>query len=225
MLRRYPRTRAGSPPRVWGRLADLLRDVDAARFTPTCVGTAVARRHTRCYRAVHPHVCGDGLPLVAPSGNPAGSPPRVWGRRRARMPGRPPGRFTPTCVGTAGVAATHRQYWSVHPHVCGDGFYGDSGGIITAGSPPRVWGRHTSRGASQAGHRFTPTCVGTAKIGARSSPTTAVHPHVCGDGGINSAVSGMYGGSPPRVWGRRPLAAKLSRTLRFTPTCVGTAER
>ncbi len=91
----------GSPPRVWGQRGPLRRDCfrltvhphvcgdnsfDPAardveiRFTPTCVGTTAGS-----WRAGY---------------DVSGSPPRVWGQRRFRVPS--------------------GMMFPVHPHVCGD---------------------------------------------------------------------------------------------------------
>ena len=70
-----------SPPRAWGRLGLVGLGVDSTRFTPTCVGTA---RYLSCVSimpSVHPHVRGDGWPIVVLLVHDFGSPPRAWGRR------------------------------------------------------------------------------------------------------------------------------------------------
>ena len=36
--------------------------------------------------------------------------------------------------------------------------------------------------AGQVAERFTPTCVGTARVEAKAAKSRAVHPHVRGDG-------------------------------------------
>jgi len=200
---------SGSPPRAWGRHQVVpavwrqptvhphvrgedygLREVEEVRlrFTPTCVGKTSAARL-----------------MLFPS---CGSPPRAWGRRplalrtddlravhphvrgeddRLQLSFARVIRFTPTCVGkTILVSAPATS---------------------TNGSPPRAWGRllqfywmrltisvhpHVRgedscmlQGAAGV-WRFTPTCVGKTR--------RAVEP-------IRFAR-----GSPPRAWGRRPVA-------------------
>ena len=49
-----------------------------------------------------------------------------------------------------------------------------------------------------------------------------VHPHGCGDNVDIGTSEVAASGSPPRVWGQRPLAFLLRLPLRFTPTGVGT---
>ena len=152
----------------------------------------------------------------------SGSPPRLWGRRLAFAVAHPGRRFTPTCVGTTGDLCGLRRDRPVHPHVCGDDSGAASGGGVSPGSPPRVWGRPRRALDYRWPQRFTPTCVGTTCAIDRKPRIAPVHPHVCGDDSANLAgIVGRYG-SPPRVWGR-PLGEDGGHADdRFTPTCVGT---
>ena len=152
-----------------------------------------------------------------------GSPPRAWGRRGRRPRGAPRHRFTPTCVGTASSSRRRDRPGPVHPHVRGDGVSVRNSPKPGAGSPPRAWGRPRMEGEQREGIRFTPTCVGTACSGRTRGAGGAVHPHVRGDGLNFYPLYSLEHGSPPRAWGRRETCAGWSCSLRFTPTCVGTA--
>ncbi len=111
----------GSPPRAWGRRSKVPELERHHRFTPTCVGTASARRPIDSIKAVHPHVRGDGGWLGVAWVIKGGSPPRAWGRRVKGHVSWVGVRFTPTCVGTAAPRPRQPQTTSVHPHVRGDG--------------------------------------------------------------------------------------------------------
>ena len=131
---------AGSPPRVWGRLAKAPFTRPEIRFTPTCVGTTRSPDCPRVGTPVHPHVRGDdatcrlnlrrysGSPPRAwgrpvrydPGGRGSGSPPRAWGRPGNSFAKIAKVRFTPTCVGTTSVFGICPSTSSVHPHVRGD---------------------------------------------------------------------------------------------------------
>jgi len=195
--------RSGSPPRVWGLPRDVRRvDVDV-RFTPTRVGTAASLGPCCPRLTVHPHACGDCGVMVLSGAAKAGSPPRVWGLRRAARDLRTIKRFTPTRVGTANDIREWHRVAPVHPHACGD-CVADPGQLpAQAGSPPRVWGLQPRVVGVVAERRFTPTRVGTAA-------TEAAMP--CCDPG-----------SPPRVWGLPASPPRPRRRPRFTPTRVGTA--
>ncbi len=193
----------GSPPRAWGLRVRQARRAHGRRFTPTCVGTASARRPCPPRRAVHPHVRGDCPCGVRPPPWALGSPPRAWGLRRVRSPFRRPPRFTPTCVGTAPAPTPAPTASAVHPHVRGDCRWCESRPACATGSPPRAWGLR-SRGAT-------------------SASWATVHPHVRGDCWSISSRMPQSVGSPPRAWGLLFPRRQPARCFRFTPTCVGTA--
>ena len=154
----------GSPPRAWGRPAQGCTRLHVVRFTPTGVGTAPPWLRRVARDAVHPHGRGDGgraQPVVVAH---AGSPPRAWGRRRQPRGGSTYPRFTPTGVGTAFCAGADGVAEAVHPHGRGDGTTSISGCRLSAGSPPRAWGRRAARRLSGRSCRFTPTGVGTAVL-------------------------------------------------------------
>ena len=173
-----------------------------------------------------------------------GSPPRAWGRLADHHLGHGCPRFTPTCVGKAGLGVLDQ--------------------IPERGSPPRAWGRRRNFSQLRPQPRFTPTCVGKASTtastptaatvhphvrgeggrhalqggaGIRFTPTcvgkanacsgdmaeTSVHPHVRGEGGMLAPAVVPRDGSPPRAWGRQGDLLRKLRLVRFTPTCVGKA--
>ncbi len=172
-----------------------------------------------------------------------GSPPRAWGQPLSRRYVVHPHRFTPTCVGTTPDAAANVAVPAVHPHVRGDNVCWHAYRRQTGGSPPRAWGQRIEAKLRNLQTRFTPTCVGTTKIGSCVIVAAAVHPHVRGDN-VCSAPSAIGSaavhphvrgdndrarnavqnarGSPPRAWGQRCLGSRSLAVARFTPTCVGT---
>ena len=91
---------AGSPPRLWGRSPPRSSPSSRSRFTPTPVGTIVARDCRHCCAPVHPHACGDDVSSSMRTSTAAGSPPRLWGRSVVFELAPPEARFTPTPVGT-----------------------------------------------------------------------------------------------------------------------------
>ena len=110
----------GSPPRTWGQQNASYMSYVLHRFTPTHVGTTgsgVARSRDR---PVHPHARGDNATLGDCDVPGCGSPPRTWGQRAWRWPGRPGCRFTPTHVGTTLDAIRRHRDAAVHPHARGD---------------------------------------------------------------------------------------------------------
>ncbi len=153
---------AGSPPHAWGRRQRPGRARAVRRFTPTCVGTALAAPSCRATHPVHPHMRGDGRHTPPQGEKGGGSPPHAWGRRLSAAGVPVLVRFTPTCVGTAVRCFCVIVPPTVHPHMRGDGHFDTSvfGGVV--GSPPHAWGRRPWR--------------------TRPRSRTSVHPHMRGDG-------------------------------------------
>ncbi len=174
----------------------------SVRFTPTRVGTTNQRIGHLAIRSVHPHACGDDPTSPLTTTSTHGSPPRVWGRLLSECLSHIASRFTPTRVGTTKIRPGCRHQDAVHPHACGD----DARFLRSRGD----------------GDRFTPTRVGTTIGGLRRAPPSSVHPHACGDDFWGDLAPLPRDGSPPRVWGRPILPAQSLRSLRFTPTRVGT---
>src|SRR5690606_12734494 len=90
-----------------------------------------------------------------------GSPPRAWGQR-----------FLLAWI----TSAT-----TVHPHARGDNVASVSMAPVPIGSPPRAWGQHAARGVGVSPRRFTPTRVGTTRLGAGAPAKDPVHHHARGD--------------------------------------------
>ncbi len=213
----------GSPPRAWGRRREAHGSDALFRFTPTCVGTALRLTTLRSSGTVHPHVRGDGSWTFDSAASASGSPPRAWGRLLSRQPRQRVARFTPTCVGTASEVLQSGSPVSVHPHVRGDGQREQVRNEALGGSPPRAWGRLGKLRPPLLRPRFTPTCVGTARLEPGCRTPSAVHPHVRGDGDFSRCRRAGVDGSPPRAWGRPLIRFHPLHRNRFTPTCVGTA--
>ena len=151
----------GSSPRVWGTPSDQAILLRRLRFIPTCVGNAVKRIIRAARPAVHPHVCGERIPVYICCHDAPGSSPRVWGTRRGR-----------------GAGGRGR---AVHPHVCGERANKSIIRQLKIGSSPRVWGTQCTRLVFMKTIRFIPTCVGNARVERLYIRLTPVHPHVCGE--------------------------------------------
>ncbi len=171
----------GSPPRAWGQQTDAAEIEDPGRFTPTGVGTTRFRWRSLKIAPVHPHGRGDNA-ACPPSPDPTavhphgrgdnaqvgffqaaigGSPPRAWGQPISAFPDVRSSRFTPTGVGTTGLAACFRAISAVHPHGRGDNGIPDIQFPFSFGSPPRAWGQRGLCLSTGGSHRFTPPGVGT----------------------------------------------------------------
>ena len=91
--------RSGSSPRVWGILIVGALGQHEQRFIPTRVGNTDFPISKHDPVSVHPHACGEYVPVLSVAKRQHGSSPRVWG-----IPHGPPSRaayqrFIPTRVG------------------------------------------------------------------------------------------------------------------------------
>ena len=132
-------------------------------------------------------------------------------------------RSTPTCVGTSLVAFLAWLVVQVHPHVRGDVDNPHAVPRPGRGPPPRAWGRPIRSSGRASTIRSTPTCVGTSGRRHRPSVGNQVHPHVRGDVRFGHRHQLIRGGPPPRAWGRHSTGVGDVKSLRSTPTCVGTS--
>ena len=235
------RSRAGSPPRVWGKRLQARLSWLVFRFTPTRVGKTPCSPPILETSSVHPHACGENRREEWRAAVGVGSPPRVWGKRNGSRRMAAGGRFTPTRVGkthvgpypchiirftptrvgkTVGCGSMIRCT-SVHPHACGENCSTPRSPRGGSGSPPRVWGKRDCFSIAALLHRFTPTRVGKTRAPACARARCAVHPHACGENVSNTWHALKVAGSPPRVWGKRGCRFHRARRLRFTPTRVG----
>ena len=110
----------GSPPRVRGKLQQLLHRINALGLTPACAGkTSRTLGLGRASRA-HPRVCGENVHPLTPRVNPGGSPPRVRGKPPPRRGSRPAERLTPACAGKTARPGQELPPALAHPRVCGE---------------------------------------------------------------------------------------------------------
>ncbi len=150
---------------------------------------------------VHPHACGEHVQIHSHVQSIVGSSPRMWGTPNSKS-------------ATIGLIA-------VHPHACGEHMVCGVWFGECIGSSPRMWGTLHRRREGIDNNRFIPTHVGNTKErrGLRMFP--AVHPHACGEHGINLIWGEIPLGSSPRMWGTLVQEMTSRHKSRFIPTHVG----
>ncbi len=190
---------AGSPPRLWGILAQAVALFLFRRFTPTPVGNTYPQSELRIHHPVHPHACGEYRDPLTVWQEENGSPPRLWGIQWQQRGINLQIRFTPTPVGNTFSRPRQCSPVSVHPHACGEYFLPMSMFMIYSGSPPRLWGILQRRPNTVQCDRFTPTPVGNTPPASLAPHHAAVHPHACGEYLTPSPNNCFQRGSPPRL--------------------------
>ena len=170
-----------TPPRAWGRPENGALIVEEHGNTPTGVGKTGAVVIQHAVGQKHPHGRGeDALPPLPPTSK-IETPPRAWGRPRARCIGAGWPGNTPTGVGKTPHAALRRGSGRKHPHGRGE----DCGRLRAVRhpgeTPPRAWGRLAPCGAGGRDRRNTPTGVGKTLRLMSSAARCQKHPHGRGE--------------------------------------------
>ena len=130
----------GSSPRMRGTPQPRQRRRRRHRFIPACAGNAARAARARCWRPVHPRVCGERFEIATLIISATGSSPRVRGTLQRRHVGDQQRRFIPACAGNARRASTATSRPSVHPRVCGERGERPASSVGGDGSSPRVRG-------------------------------------------------------------------------------------
>ncbi len=210
-----------TPPRAWGRPIRRKPGYQIVRNTPTGVGKTNIFSHLMVGDKKHPHGRGeDDLNPFVREGH-AETPPRAWGRRSYVFSPNNPGGNTPTGVGKTRQVPSSRTLRRKHPHGRGEDALVSLPMVWRAETPPRAWGRLSSRLALQSGRGNTPTGVG--KTASSMSKILAVKKHPHGRGEDNSAKWSIRTlvETPPRAWGRLVWIHPATAGCGNTPTGVG----
>ena len=144
--------RAGSPPRVRGKVSAGGRDARQPGITSACAGKRSSCASTRLVARDHPRVCGEKRPCRARKMQGAGSPPRVRGKAPAGPARTACTGITPACAGK-----------SVSRH---------SLSTSTSGSPPRVRGKDRRHREAIQWDGITPACAGKSTVAGLASGDT-----------------------------------------------------
>ena len=130
----------GSSPRVRGTFIGFRTLNDFLRFIPTSAGNMSRITNPCCYRAVHPHECGEHIINISQNVKDNGSSPRVRGTYWARYALNDRARFIPTSAGNIHRYDLPSHPKTVHPHECGEHCATPIIKNSSAGSSPRVRG-------------------------------------------------------------------------------------
>ena len=128
---------------------------------------------------------------------------------------------SPTHVGNTHGVLRRGSAPAVHPHACGE-YHGTIEPVgISYGSSPRVWGIPFQHALAQIVDRFIPTRVGNTRRSSSGRAAAPVHPHACGEYGMQREDGLGALGSSPRVWGIPKELREVMDRVRFIPTRVG----
>ena len=92
-------SKAGSPPRVRGKVEPFKGSMYQSRITPACAGKSLKTASAIRRLWDHPRVCGEKCGLPSHTFSLLGSPPRVRGKEYSLAPTYQPYGITPACAG------------------------------------------------------------------------------------------------------------------------------
>ena len=175
------------------------------RNIPAYAGKTQTMPCTSPQHPEHPRVCGENLDLIAHSLGPAGTSPRMRGKRWPRQSWVWSVRNIPAYAGKTAQAAQAARVAAEHPRVCGENFTMKPRDFFLQGTSPRMRGKPLFQyGCAQCG-RNIPAYAGktfSPRIKAIFSPE---HPRVCGENYWLTATSKPHG-EHPRVCGENRRA-------------------
>ena len=131
----------GSPPRMRGKVLNVINGVRAKRITPAYAGKSVRPRLLQMPTWDHPRVCGEKALASGTTTIWWGSPPRMRGKVSDGEIAKGKVRITPAYAGKRPAASAPVSGQRDHPRVCGEKCRLFAVAACPAGSPPRMRGK------------------------------------------------------------------------------------
>ena len=135
--------KAGSPPRMRGKLSLRSRQTRKNRITPAHAGKTFLGQRFDCFNEDHPRACGENRRRTFREWQRSGSPPRMRGKRNSLPCCNSRHRITPADAGKT-HSSPHVPFMTRdHPRGCGENPYSIDFISTRIGSPPRMRGKRT----------------------------------------------------------------------------------
>ena len=173
----------GSSPRVRGKRHGADPAPPVLGLIPACAGKTIDPHVLIADSRAHPRVCGENPSWVALSRLTAGSSPRVRGKLRRVASSIAASGLIPACAGKTSWSRSRQAHrpahprvcgenkllipivtgWPAHPRVCGENACLSRGFIASAGSSPRVRGKHFRTLSMTKSVGLIPACAGKTR--------------------------------------------------------------
>ncbi|EFW09849.1 hypothetical protein HMPREF9005_1173 [Actinomyces sp. oral taxon 178 str. F0338] len=220
-----PPGRAGSSPRVRGKLGDEGYDAVGGGLIPARAGKTAIEAGKALATAAHPRACGENSLMSARASRNSGSSPRVRGKhgldqRNGQIRGLIPAR--------AGKTGWRRRRWAgrpAHPRACGENGHRGGQGPGNRGSSPRVRGKRPGSEPSRDPRGLIPARAGKTSSPSSSMDDSTAHPRACGENLVCGHGASAPRGSSPRVRGKRRRYRLGRRSTRLIPARAGKTYR
>ena len=220
-VRRAAAGRAGSPPRMRGKVAAISAYNAAPGITPAYAGKSTLHRDDAPLSWDHPRVCGEKKRKGNSPHARTGSPPRMRGKVPAGFLEVVQPRITPAYAGKSVISGSLWLSSRDHPRVCGEKCELVFSLVTLLGSPPRMRGKVEEVTPTNETDRITPAYAGKRLCCRVGSRVTGDHPRVCGEKGVPHRGGTRCRGSPPRMRGKGKKGLKKSPRYGITPAYAG----
>ena len=194
---------AGSSPRMRGKPVRSRRLRARRRIIPAHAGQTNSVPAKRSSHADHPRACGANPALSVMTAAPAGSSPRMRGKRAGHRLRPRPYRIIPAHAGQTTATRCPCESPADHPRACGANLTADDAHASTAGSSPRMRGKHLFDAFRVRGGRIIPAHAGQTMRCARLGRVMKDHPRACGANLASRRFHHGLSGSSPRMRGKR----------------------
>ena len=214
-------TRAGSSPRVRGKLVIDHAGNIVRRLIPARAGKTRTRSASLSSRPAHPRACGENALARSTPPRAAGSSPRVRGKPPGLPPRAPQRGLIPARAGKTTYPCESSSAIPAHPRACGENSRFPFTPAQLAGSSPRVRGkRHGVQGAVD-GDGLIPARAGKTRPSGRPSWSAPAHPRACGENCPSRWTPTRLAGSSPRVRGKRGGGVGVADEVGLIPARAG----
>ena len=213
--------RAGSPPRMRGKLDSIVFVPCDSRITPADAGKTHLVGINQSHPRDHPRGCGENGISVPSVKTITGSPPRMRGKPSSDTRAVITCRITPADAGKTPSCDGRPPEYEDHPRGCGenDSFYLPLRQV--KGSPPRMRGKLAMLMLCALRPGITPADAGKTSIVHAYYYTIKDHPRGCGENLPPVLLLMPQAGSPPRMRGK-PSREEVTFFLpRITPAGAG----
>ena len=200
--------RAGSSPRVRGKLESRLQRRAPAGLIPARAGKTPPGAGPPSGRAAHPRACGENGVDLGAAQAAGGSSPRVRGKLAVGRRSTDPRGLIPARAGKTGARPCTCCDTGAHPRACGENSRTVDHDGDPDGSSPRVRGKQPHRRSRRRPRRLIPARAGKTPRTTPSNPRSRAHPRACGENVTVDGYAADAEGSSPRVRGKqreRPL--------------------
>ena len=193
----------------------------ALRIIPAHAGQTNASPLKRCPKPDHPRACGANQQRAGEAQLACGSSPRMRGKRHPPSPCNPVMRIIPAHAGQTVSNSSRTSARSDHPRACGANLTADDAHASTAGSSPRMRGKHLFDAFRVRGGRIIPAHAGQTRLSVVTRIVWADHPRACGANLHTVTPRSNMPGSSPRMRGKPGRGRPIRARIRIIPAHAG----